>query len=206
MDAKTLQAYDSEAASFAQDWHGQPPPADLHAIVRRFFGAGLTADIGCGSGREVAWLDANGFPAVGYDPSAGLLAQARARYPQLQFHSAALPALEGIADASFAKVLCETVIMHLPHDAIAPSVRRLIAILAPGGTLYLSWRVTAGTDQRDAHGRLYGAFDAGTVRRAFDGADMLLDEEVASASSGKTIHRFVARKPPPPGSTIRTAT
>jgi SAM-dependent methyltransferase len=206
MDAKTLQAYDSEAASFARDWHAQPPPADLHAIVRRFFAPGLTADIGCGSGREVAWLNANGFPAVGYDPSAGLLAQARARYPQLQFHSAALPALDGIADASFANVLCETVIMHLPHDAIAPSVRRLIAILAPGGTLYLSWRVTAGTDQRDGHGRLYGAFDVGMVSGALAGAAVLLDEEVVSASSAKTIHRLVVRKPELQGSTIRTAT
>jgi SAM-dependent methyltransferase len=199
MDPKTLLAYDSHAASFAQDWHEQPPPADLQAIVRRFFGPGLTADIGCGSGREVAWLNADGFPAVGYDPSAGLLAQARARYPQLQFHSAALPELEGIADASFTNVLCETVIMHLPRDAIAPSVRRLIAILAPGGTLYLSWRVTAGADQRDVHGRLYGAFDAGLVRRALDGVAVLLDEEVVSASSAKTIHRFVVRKPQPPG-------
>jgi SAM-dependent methyltransferase len=196
MDTRTLQAYDSQAASFAQDWHEQPPPADLHEIVRRFFGPGMTADIGCGSGREVAWLDANGFPAVGYDPSAGLLEQARARYSRLRFHAAALPELEGIADASFANVLCETVIMHLAHDAIAPSVRRMMAILASGGTLYLSWRVTAGIDQRDAHGRLYGAFDAGLVRGQLADAAMLLDEEVVSTSSGKTIHRFVVRKPP----------
>jgi SAM-dependent methyltransferase len=196
MDTRTLQAYDSHAAAFAQDWHEQPPPADLHEIVRRFFGPGLTADIGCGSGREVAWLDANGFPAAGYDPSVGLLAQARARYPRLQFHPAALPALEGIADASLANILCETVIMHLAHDAIAPSVRRLLAILAPGGILYLSWRITAGADLRDAHGRLYDAFDADLVRRETAGATVLLDEEVVSASSAKTIHRLVVRRPP----------
>ncbi len=110
-----------------------------------------------------------------------------------------LPALEGIADASFANVLCETVIMHLPHDAVAPSVCRLMAILAPGGTLYLSWRVTAGIDQRDAHGRLYGAFDADMVRGQLADAAMLLDEEVVSASSAKTIHRLVVRKRQPRG-------
>jgi len=198
MDSKTLLAYDSQAEAFARDWHEQPPPADLQDIVRRFFRPGVTADIGCGSGREVAWLCANGFRAVGYDPSAGLLAQARARYPQLQFRSAALPALEGITEASFANVLCETVIMHLPHDAIVPSARRLIAILAPGGVLYVSWRVTAGADQRDGHGRLYGAFDADLVRHALAGAEVLLDEEVVSASSVKTIHRLVVRKAAPP--------
>jgi SAM-dependent methyltransferase len=195
MDRETLAAYDTGAAGFAKDWHDQPPPADLHALVRRFFRAGgRTADIGCGSGRDVAWLSANGFPAVGYDLSAGLLAQARARYPDLAFHSAALPALEGIADASYANVLCETVIMHLPRDDLAPAVRRLLAILAPGGVLYLSWRVTRGADLRDSHGRLYGAFDADLVRGALGSAEVLLDEEAVSDSSGKVIHRLVARK------------
>jgi SAM-dependent methyltransferase len=194
MDDATLRAYDSGAAAFAQDWHAQPPPADLHAIVRRFFRPGPTADIGCGSGRDVAWLSANGLPAEGYDLSAGLLAQARARYPKLAFHSAALPALEGIADACFANVLCETVIMHLPRDDVAPAVRRLLAILTPGGALYLSWRVTRGADLRDGHGRLYGAFDADLVRGALGSAEVLLDEEAVSESSGKTIHRLVVRK------------
>jgi SAM-dependent methyltransferase len=194
MDAATLRAYDSGATAFAKDWHEQPPPADLHDIVRRFFRAGATADIGCGSGRDAAWLSANGFPAVGYDPSAGLLAQARARYPNLAFHAAALPALEGIAEASFVNVLCETVVMHLPQADVAPSVRRLMAILEPGGTLYLSWRVTRGADIRDGHGRLYGAFDTDIVRGALGDAEVLLDEEAVSASSGKAIHRLVVRK------------
>jgi SAM-dependent methyltransferase len=194
IDQKTVAAYDTAAADFAADWQAQPAPDDLHALIRRYFAPGPTADIGCGSGREVAWLVANGFPAVGYDGSAGLLAQARTRYPQLSFAPAALPELTGIADASFVNVLCETVIMHLPRDAVAPSVVRLMAILRGGGTLYLSWRVTRGADQRDPQGRLYTAFDVGLVTAALAGAAILLDEETTSNSSGKLIHRIVARK------------
>lgn len=194
-DQQTLAAYDSAAPAFAKDWHEQPAPTDLHAIVRRFFRPGATADVGCGSGREVAWLSANGFPAIGYDPSAGLLKEARARYPQLEFIAAALPELAGVADEHFDNVLCETVVMHLGHDAIAPSVRRLITILRPGGTLYLSWRVSP-SDQRDQHGRLYAAFDRSLVLAALTDCVILWDEEVVSASSGKAIHRVVARKSP----------
>ena len=193
MDAATLRAYDSAAGAFAQDWHDQPPPADLHAIVRRFFGPGTAADIGCGSGREVAFLAAIGFAVVGYDASEALLAEARRRYPQFTFEVANLPALAEIGAASFDNVLCETVIMHLPLAQIAPAVRRLRAITAPGGVLYLSWRVTRGSDQRDTQGRLYTAFDAVLVREALAGATLLLDEEVVSVSSGKVIHRIVAR-------------
>ena len=37
MDKDTLAAYQAGAAGFARDWHDQPPPADLQALVRRFF-------------------------------------------------------------------------------------------------------------------------------------------------------------------------
>ncbi len=195
-DPQTLAAYDQAAAAFAADWHTQPAPEDLQDIVRRFFiTGGRTVDIGCGSGREVAWLNANGYPARGFDASDGLLTEARARYPQLVFDRSELPELRGIADASFENVLCETVIMHLDRALVAPSVRRMLAIARPGGILYLSWRVTKGDDVRDGQGRLYAAVDLASVRAELSAAVLLLDEEVISPSSGKTIHRLVARKP-----------
>ena len=60
MDRATIGAYDAGAAGFAKDWHDQPAPVDLHALVKRYFRSGRTADIGCGSGREVAFLAARG--------------------------------------------------------------------------------------------------------------------------------------------------
>ena len=65
MDQKTLDAYDREAKAFTQDWHEQPPPTDLQTVVRQFFRPGQTADIGCGSGRDTAWLNDNGLSASG---------------------------------------------------------------------------------------------------------------------------------------------
>jgi SAM-dependent methyltransferase len=195
MDRLTRAAYDTDAAAFARDWHEQPAPVDLHEIVSRFFIAGgASADIGCGSGREVAWLNANGFPAVGFDASDGLLAQARSRYPDLNFSWAELPALRGLAANTYDNVLCETVIMHLDRARIGPAVRRMLDIVKPGGTFYLSWRVTEDADQRDKHDRLYVAFDAALVRAELTAATSLLDEEVVSASSGRKIHRVVVRK------------
>ncbi|MBV8826287.1 MAG: class I SAM-dependent methyltransferase, partial [Hyphomicrobiales bacterium] len=158
MDRATLATYDAAAAAFAEEWEAQPAPSDLHDVVRHFFRPGPTADVGCGSGRDAAWLAANGFPTVGYDPSEGLLAQARAAHPGVIFETASLPDLRGIADRSFDNVLCETVIMHLPRGEIAPAVGRMRAMLKPGGVLALSWRVEAA-DRRDERGRLYSAFD-----------------------------------------------
>ncbi|WP_407180850.1 class I SAM-dependent methyltransferase [Bradyrhizobium sp. STM 3562] len=194
MDQSTLEAYDRKAAFFAADWGAQPTPTDLQEIIRRFFRRGLTADIGCGSGRDTAWLCQNGFPAIGYDPSEGLLAEARRLHPSIQFRRNALPELEDVANSAFANVLCETVIMHLAPAVIPAAVRRLLCVLEPEGTLYLSWRVNETGSSRDEHGRLYAYFDEELVKGALNAATILLDERLQSASSGKVIRRIVARK------------
>lgn len=195
MDIETLRAYDRSARAFAEDWEDtQSAPTDLHALIRRFFAPGPTADIGCGSGRDTAWLTGNGFPATGYDASEGLLAEARRRHPEAAFQIGPLPDLADLAAASFTNVLCETVIMHLKSEEQRVTVFRLVDILEPAGTLYLSWRVTEGEDRRDDQGRLYAAVDAAQVRAALSGTKILFDEESESASSGKKIHRIIARK------------
>src|SRR4029079_9223892 len=143
MDPETLGVYDACAEKFANDWHAQPAPTDLHALVKRFFHpGGRTADVGCGGGREVAFLAASGYDAIGYDASAALLEQRRLRYPRLSFATAVLPGLAGVPDAAFDNVLCETVIMHLRRPQILDAVRRLLAILKNNGVLYLSCRVS----------------------------------------------------------------
>jgi SAM-dependent methyltransferase len=193
MDAKTLDAYERDAADYADDWHAQPTDSALREAVLSHFRSGPTADIGCGAGRDTAWLADAGFAAVGYDASPTLLAEARRRHPGIPFEHATLPDLAGVVDGSFQNVLCETVIMHLPPEELAPSLRRIAAVLVPGGTLYLTWRVSQGTGRRDEHGRLYAGFDAKAVRDALGPHDLLVDEEVTSESSGKTIHRLIVR-------------
>ena len=195
MDAPTLAAYDANAAAYAADWLAQEPPEDMYALLRAYFAPGPSADIGCGAGRDTAWLAANGFAARGFDASAGLLAQARAAHPALRFDEASLPELAGVERGAFRNVLCETVIMHLAPAQIGPSMRSLLALLRPGGTLYVSWRVTDDDSKRDPAGRLYAAFDKRAVTDELAPADAILhDEERVSLSSGKRVQRLVVRR------------
>ncbi len=194
MDELTLAAYDANPTGFADAWHTQSDPADMHELVRRFFHSGEpTADIGCGAGRDTAWLNENGYPPTGYDPSAGLLREARRRHPGVEFARDCLPELRSAGECTFSNVLCETVIMHLPIADITPSVRRLLRLLRPGGMLYLSWRV-ADTCRRDDRGRLYSAVDVARVIDALDGAAIKFSAQYASMSSGASIQTIVAER------------
>jgi 2-polyprenyl-3-methyl-5-hydroxy-6-metoxy-1,4-benzoquinol methylase len=194
-DEQTQAAYAANAAAYSRNWLEQPEPTDLYARFERFFHkGGATADVGCGNGRDAAWLAAHGYPVVGYDASAELLAEARHLFPGLSFAQANLPRLTEIV-RQFDNVVCETVIMHLAQAEITEAVRNLQRLLKPGGVLYLSWRVTEGADKRDANGRLYAAFDPGFVREQLTACEILLLEDVVSVSSGKRICRIVARRP-----------
>ena len=195
MDSTTLSAYDADAAGYARTWDTQPPPEDLYEQLRAWFTPGPTAEIGTGSGRDAAWLAAHGFDVHGYDASAGLLAQARAAHPGIPFDFATLPELAGVARGAWQNVLCETVIMHLDVAQVAPSVRALLALLRPGGTLYLSWRVTEDASTRDPAGRLYAAFDKSLVTNELAPGDTIVfDEDATSAASGKRLQRPVIRR------------
>ena len=194
MDKRTIEAYDRWPGQYAEDWLNQPPPLDLYWLLSQHFRPGPTADIGCGAGRDAAWLHDSGLDVTGYDRSLGLLEEARRRYPAIAFAEAELPDLVGVSDASFENVLCETVIMHLPAADIPAAVRRLTRLLRAGGTLYLSWRVTTGKDVRSTDDRLYSAFPASLVLDTLEDADVVHDSEETSQSSGRLVHRVVARR------------
>ncbi len=194
-DTATLQAYDRAAADHARDWHAQPAPAGLYATLLATFAPGPSADIGCGAGRDTAWLAAHGFDPCGFDPCEALLEEARRRYPALPFEQAALPELEGVPRGYYQNVLCEAVIMHLEPRMIASAVRHLLGILRPGGTLCLSWRVTDHVSRRDPDGRFYAAFDKALVAGALGRGDSVLsDQEEAGPPPGKRMHRLIVRK------------
>ena len=154
-DPKTLAIYDRQAAQIVHR-HNQIGDELIAELAQWLHPAVLTADIGSGGGRYAAWLAVAGFSVVGYDASRGMLAEARAAHPQVDFRLAHLPDLTEIADASFDNLLCAAVLMHLPASAIEPALTNLVRVLRPAGRLVLTWRTSMYADrEREDDGRLF---------------------------------------------------
>lgn len=194
MDNETLSAYNRDPDHYCQSWLEQPTPEEIYSSVRAHFQiGGDTADVGCGSGRDVDWLNRHGYPCVGFDASDGLLAAAAQLFPAYEFRYSLLPALDNIPNESFVNILCETVLMHLPTEEQAAAFGNLLRILKPGGILRASWRAAAGMPGgRDKNGRLYATVDADSL--LVTAPAKLLEKGVSRSVSGAEICYVILRK------------
>lgn len=193
-DEKTHSGYAENAREYSQDWLSQPEPTDIYKLIQKFFiPNGVTADIGCGNGRDSNWMNQNGFQVSGFDSSEELLKLARELFLQIPFSKATLSDLKEIK-TQYDNVFCETVIMHLPKVQIESAIKNLKRILKPNGVMYLSWRVTEGEDIRHKDGRLYSAFDPEFIVSQLYPTGVLFFEDKISVSSQKRVCRLVWRK------------
>jgi SAM-dependent methyltransferase len=91
-------------------------------------------DIGCGPGRYCARFAADGAAATGLDLDQEMINEARARYPELEFHCRDMERAASLG-GGFHGIFCiGNVAAHLPAHRFAALLGRLCRMLEPGGT------------------------------------------------------------------------
>jgi SAM-dependent methyltransferase len=172
MDQQTLALYNQHAADLCARYR-RAAPGGLYDLIRAWFHAdAVTADIGCGSGRDVAWLTDHGFAAVGYDASPAMLAEARAAYPIIDVRTGALPDLATIPNDAYANILCTATLMHVPRTDIITAVLNLARILRLAGRMILAYRGSTSTAEREPDGRLYTSLPTGKLTLLLESAGL----------------------------------
>jgi ubiquinone/menaquinone biosynthesis C-methylase UbiE len=139
MTTNHMQAvYDQIAEEFADVTADMPP--ELITAADQFLsitkpGAPIL-DLGCGAGRDMAWLESRGITVVGSDLSAGMLAQARlrARGSLVQADMRRLPFKTG----RFQGVWCCAALLHLSKAHAPHALAEMRRVLGSGGTLFVS--------------------------------------------------------------------
>jgi SAM-dependent methyltransferase len=195
MDELTIQAYDTDAEKIAKLHENLIPERLYQLAFEHFIPTSKTLDIGCGSGRDTAWLSKSGFEAIGIDASSGMLEQARERHPGLTFQQIALPNLARIADGSYSNALCSAVLMHLEHGSLNSAAKNILRILSKGGILLLSFRGTKEANKRE-NGKLYETIAKEEAIGLFEqaGGELLLYEPTLEAGRNHLWNTLVFRK------------
>jgi uncharacterized protein len=110
--------------------------------VAELAGAGPVADVGCGPGHTTAHLAAAGPAVVGFDLSPGMVAQARERFPDVEFEVGDLRSLlRPRAAPAWQAVVAWYALVHLAGSELAEAVGALARVLAPDGWLALALHV-----------------------------------------------------------------
>jgi SAM-dependent methyltransferase len=124
--------YDAFTAGYAYErW--------MEAIEDRALALGLSGsralDLACGTGKSTAQLIARGYSVLACDISAGMIAQARRRYPEHadQFRVADMRDLPELGEFDLILCLDDAVNYLLSPDELAAAFSCAARVLAPGG-------------------------------------------------------------------------
>ena len=137
------------AASFAAELEGKPLDRALLASLLEEAGpSARVADIGCGPGHVTSWLARRGAAAVGIDLSPGMVAVGRREHPEAEFRPGDFLALPA-ADGEFSAAIAFYSLIHLEPGELAPALREIRRVLAPGGAVLVSFHVGSDVVHRD---------------------------------------------------------
>ena len=96
---------------------------------------GVALDAACGTGRFAEFLARRGHQVIGVDSSPDMLAHARRRVPDGEFHLAELDRLP-LPDDSADVIVCALALVHVPR--LQPVLAEFARVLRPGGDLVIS--------------------------------------------------------------------
>lgn len=172
MDIQTLRFYAINAQEVAARYELVDSPLAEQFRVS-FSPGGKILDVGCGSGRDLAELQRQGFDVYGLDGTAELVDLAQQLHPELagRVVQGLLPSVPVPFGGDFDGVLCCAVLMHLGTTELPGAVHTLKQCLKPAGKILVSLplqKTGAQESERDASGRIFHFYSPACLRKEFE--------------------------------------
>lgn len=161
-DPETLSFYAAEARAYAARWP-EGNFADLSAFLDRLPPGATVLELGCGSGRDAAFMAARGFAVQPTDGVPEMAAEAAARLGQ------AVPVMrfdQLSAREEFDAVVASAALLHVPRADLPDILGRIWTALKPGGWHLASYK-SGGSDGRDRLGRYYNYLSEAEARACY---------------------------------------
>ena len=149
-DPRTLEFYATEAP----DYHARSKAGincDLPAFLERLAAGSLILELGCGSGRDAAYMEAQGFWVEPTDGVAAMAALAEQRLGR----TVRVMRFEDLAAASaYDAVYASYSLLHVPRSSLVDVLARIWRALRPGGWHMATYK-SGGAEGRDMLDRYF---------------------------------------------------
>lgn len=180
MDQNTINYYETNAEQLVTRYRGADASA-LHALLRLWLpSSGQVLEIGCGCGRDAAFMASLGLEVTATDASPEMLDRARTEAPAgVRLLQAAFPLPTGhpLLRERFEAVVAVAVLMHVPEAELFDFAFQIRTMLKSGGRFVCSF--CSGREPTAEDPRLYVNREPGEVRLLFErlGFEFLTSEE-----------------------------
>jgi SAM-dependent methyltransferase len=133
----TVTAYEQQSVTYDVDAGGGLFVTDEPIVAEYLSGRepGVALDAACGTGRFAEFLARRGHQVIGVDSSPDMLAHARRRVPDGEFHVGELDRLP-LPDDCVDVIVCALALVHVPE--LQPVLAEFARVLRPGGDLVIS--------------------------------------------------------------------
>jgi SAM-dependent methyltransferase len=159
----TRRYYDEHAEEFCASTFSLDMSELYRPFVERLPKGGRVLDAGCGSGRDAMAFSQMGYEVVAFDASAEVVRIAREQ-TGMDIQVATFDSFQ--SDALFDGIWACASLLHLTEMELQRFLKRVQAILRPGGVLYASFKMGDGITQRG--GRVFLDLSPGSISDLVD--------------------------------------
>jgi len=195
-DAQTLRFYDGEAPDYVASGPGGIN-RDLPGFLDRLVPGTLILELGCGAGRDAAYMVERGFRIDPTDGTRGMASLAEQRLGRpvriMRFDQLDANELYGAVYASYS-------LLHVPRSGLTAILARIWRALLPGAWHMATYK-SGGTEGRDKLDRYFNYLSADQAEAHYRAAAQweifeLTEGEGSGYKGGSsTFVNVIARKP-----------
>lgn len=136
------------AVHFCDELEGKPFDRSLLQRFAHAIPGGPLCDLGCGPGHVAAYFGSSGVDVVGVDLSPGMIAEAKRRYPSIDFQVGDMLDLK-MGTGSLGGIVAFYSIIHLRREMLQEAFREMHRVLRPGGLVLTSFHQGQGELHED---------------------------------------------------------
>ena len=150
---KTLFYYENNAKHLSQRYESAKVDHIHSLLLKTFPSKSYLLEIGCGSGRDAAFMYRNGYDILAIDGSREMIAEAKQCHPELAgcLEVMKIPDELHFEPSFFDGVYCIATLMHLDKSGIDQTIEKVATILKAGSKFLFS--VSVQRDDLDDQGK-----------------------------------------------------
>ncbi|MDY6895074.1 MAG: class I SAM-dependent methyltransferase [Thermotogota bacterium] len=161
MDNSTIHYYNLAATSLIGRYESAEMAETHDSLLRHIPRGTRVLEIGCGSGRDAAFLFSEGYDVTAIDPSSKMIEATLRQHPELggRVHCSGLPLPQGhsLLSRVFDAAIAIAVVMHMSDADLIESAVQVRNVLSLKGVFIVSssFGRKEVNEARDSNGRLY---------------------------------------------------